>query len=229
VERMASSGPWRQVEFLAQLPDALRAEIAQRLNTVRSPQGRTLLEKGSTCRDVFFILEGEVEVVLYSPDGREVFVTTLGCGEMFGQLAALDGGPRSATILALSDVVTAVMSPTDFMRCIENSPASAVWLARNLASALRRATEHIFELSALNVRTRLHNELLRLAKEGKRGVSGIDVRPSPTHSEIANRIGTNREAVTREMRALSEMKIILYDRRSLTILDATRLERLTLR
>jgi CRP-like cAMP-binding protein len=221
---MPSRTPWSHVKFLAQLPDGLSAEVRQRLQTIRSPKGRTLLEKGSNSRDVFFVLEGEVEVVLYSPDGREVFVTAIGPGEMFGQLAALDGRPRSATIVALSDVILAIMSPNDFIRCIENFPPAAIWLARNLASALRQATEHIFELSALNVRARIHIELLRLAKDGKRGVSGIKVQPPPTHSEFANRIGTNREAVTREMRALSKMGIVHYNRRCLTILDSSRLE-----
>src|SRR5215471_11877980 len=111
---MPSSVRWRDLEFLAQLPEALRTEVTQRLHTVRSLKGRTLLEKGSNSRDVFFVLEGEVEVVLYAPDGREVFVTAIGPGEMFGQLAALDGGPRSATIVALSDVVVAIMSANDF-------------------------------------------------------------------------------------------------------------------
>jgi CRP/FNR family cyclic AMP-dependent transcriptional regulator len=223
---MPSSAPWSHVKFFAQLPEGLRAEVTQRLQNVRSPKGRTLLEKGSNSRDVFFVLEGEVEVVLYSPDGREVFVTAIGPGEMFGELAALDAGPRSATIVAQSDVVLAIMSPNDFMHCIENSPAAAIWLARNLASALRQSTEHIFELSALNVRVRVHIELLRLAKDGKPSVNGIEVQPPPTHSEFANRIGTNREAVTREMRALSKMGIVHYNRRCLTIIDIRRLEQL---
>ena len=223
---MPSNAPWSHVKFLAQLPEGLRAEVTQRLHTARSPKGRTLLERGSSSRDVFFVLEGKVEVVLYSPDGREVFVTAIGAGEMFGELAALDGEPRSATIVALSDVVLAIMSQNDFMHCIENSPAAAICLARNLASQLRQSTEHIFELSALNVRVRVHAELLRLAKDGKRSANGIEVQPPPTHSEFANRIGTNREAVTREMRALSKMGIVHYNRRCITITDIRRLEQL---
>jgi CRP-like cAMP-binding protein len=115
---MPPSAPWSHVKFLAQLPEGLRAEVTQRLQNVRSPKGRTLLEYGSNSRDVFFVLEGKVEVVLYSPDGREVFVTAIGPGEMFGELAALDGEPRSATVVALSNVVLAIMSQNDFMRCM---------------------------------------------------------------------------------------------------------------
>jgi CRP-like cAMP-binding protein len=223
---MPSSTPWSHVKFLSQLPKGLQAEVAQRLQIVRSPKGRTLLEQRSNSRDVFFVLEGKVEVVLYSPDGRQVFVTAIGAGEMFGELAALDGAPRSATVVALSHVVLAIMSQNDFMRCLEKSPAAAICLARNLASELRQSTEHIFALSAMNVRVRVHTELLRLAKEGKPSANGIEVQPPPTHSEFANRIGTNREAVTREMRALSKMGIVRYNRRCLTILDIKRLEHL---
>ena len=89
---------------------------------------------------------------------------------------------------------------------------------------LKGLTEQVFELSALNVQTRIHCELLRLAQKGKPCSGGIEVRPAPTHAELASRIGTHREAVTREMKVLSEEKIIRHGRRSLMIIDLARLE-----
>ena len=214
-----------QLELLKHLPSALRTEVAQRLRMIRAPKGRTLLEKGSTPAEVFFVLEGSAEVVLYSSTGREVRVHNMGPGDMFGEIAVLDGGPRSATIVASSDLVMAAMRAGDFVKCIESSPAAGLWLARALVSGVRRLTEQVFELSALNVQARIHCELLRLAQKGEQRSGGIEVRNAPTHAEIANRIGTHREAVTREMRALSDMKIIRHSRRSLMIIDLARLER----
>ena len=213
-----------RLELLTHVPDALRKEIAQRLRVIRAPKGRTLVEKGSTSADVFFVLEGRAEVVLYSSSGREVSVHNIGPGDMFGELAVLDGGTRSASIVASSELVVAAMRAPDFMKCIESSPAAGIWLARGLASSVRRATEQIFELSALNVQARIHCELLRMAQKGEPRSGGIEVRNAPTHAELANRIGTHREAVTREMKALSDMKIIRHGRRSLMIIDLARLE-----
>ena len=98
-------------------------------------------------------------------------------------------------------------------------------MVRRLVTSVRSLTERLFELIALNVQTRIHCELLRLAQGGEQRGGIIEIRNPPTHAELANRIGTHREAVTRELTALSGMKIIRHGRRSLQILDLARLER----
>jgi CRP/FNR family transcriptional regulator, cyclic AMP receptor protein len=221
-----SGGSYRSTELqlLKHVPDALRTGIMHRLRVIKAPKGRTLLEKGSRSTDVFFLLEGRAKVLLYSSSGREVCVHNIGPGDTFGDIAVLDGEPRSASIIASSELRVAVMRAKDFMICVESSPAAGLWLARNLASCVRRLTEQVFELSALNVQARIHCELLRLAQNGERRNGSIEVRPAPTHAEFASRIGTHREAVTREMRVLSDDGIIRYGRRSLIIVDLARLE-----
>ena len=222
---MSGSSQTSELQLLKYVPDALRTELARRLRVIRAPKGRTLVEKGSRSAEVFFLLEGEAQVLVYSSTGREVSVHNIGPGDLFGEIAVLDGEPRSASIVASSDLLLAAMRANDFMTCLESSPAAGIWLARRLAAGVRRLTEQVFELSALNVQARIHCELLRLARKGEPRVGGIEVRPVPTHAELASRIGTHREAVTRELRALSDMKIIHYGRRILTILDLARLER----
>ena len=213
-----------QLPLVKYLPEALRGDIARRLRVIRAAKGRTLVEKSSRSAEVFFLLEGQAKVLLYSATGREVWVHDIGPGDMFGEIAILDGEPRSASIVAYTDITVAVMRANDFMACIESSPAAGLWLSRLLASGMRRLTQQVFELSALNVRTRIHCELLRLARKGEARNGGIELRPAPTHAELASRVGTHREAVTREMRALSDAKIIRHARRSLIIVDLPRLE-----
>jgi len=221
---MSGGTPHAQPEILKYVPAAIRAEIAPRLRIMRASKGRTLLEKGSRSNEVFFLLQGRAQVVLYSSNGREVYVNDIGPGDVFGEIAALDGESRSATIVATSDIVLAAMRGSDFMHCLESSPAAGIWLARKLALRSRRLIEQVFELSALNVRARIHCELLRLARRGEPGSGGISVRPAPTHAEIANRIGTHREAVTREMQVLAESNIIRHGRGHLVVVDFARLE-----
>ena len=213
-----------QLQLLKHVPDMLRADIMRRTHIMRAPKGRTLMEKGSPASEVFFLLEGQARVLLYSPNGREVSFHDIGPGDMFGEISVLDGEPRSATVVAASDLSALVMRASDFMACVESSPRAAVWLARRLTLNVRRLTKQVFELSALNVHARIHCALLRLAQNGVQRDGGIEVNPAPTHAELANRIGTHREAVTREMRALSDMNIIRHHRRKLLIVDIARLE-----
>ncbi|MDP3746709.1 MAG: Crp/Fnr family transcriptional regulator [Phenylobacterium sp.] len=214
-------------QFLMLIPSALRRLIDPRLRHVRAPRGRTIVGAGSRSTDVFFVVEGEIQVLIYSPQGREVSVRELGPGAVFGELAALDGAPRSASVMATTEARLVVMSQTDFMACLAASPPAALWLLHHLAAEVRRLTGRVFELSALNMQARLHCELLRLARRG--ADSELVISPAPTHAELANRIGSHREAVTREMRALSQMNVIRNRRRRLEFLDLDHLERVVRR
>jgi CRP-like cAMP-binding protein len=215
------------IALLTMAPAPLRRAVESRMRSLRAQKGRTIIGVGARAGDVFFVTQGQVQVLLYSRDGREVSVRNLDAGELFGDLAALDGLPRSASVIALSEVRLRVMSRDDFIALVEGSPEAGGWMARRLTAEVRRLTERVFELSALNVRSRLHCELLRLAREG--GSTVRSMKPAPTHAELANRIGSHREAVTREMRALADMNIIRNTRRSLEFLDLPELERMVCR
>lgn len=203
------------------VPRAMRAAIDRRLRTVRASRGRTLLATGASSSDVYCLKAGTARIVLHSPAGREVSVRDLGPGAVFGDLAALDGGPRSASVIATSPVEMAVMARADFLECMETSPTASLWLARRLGAEVRRLTERVFELSALNTTARLHCELLRLARAI---APGTVLQPAPTHEELAQRIGTHREAVTRELRQLVSRGVIATAPRKLVFLDPDRLE-----
>jgi CRP-like cAMP-binding protein len=202
------------------LTPQMRAEIAPRLRAVRAAHGRTLLASGAASEDVYCLTRGAARIVLYSASGREVSVRELSAGEVFGELAALDGGPRSASVVANGPVDMAVMARADFLHCMEASPVAALWLARRLGAEVRRLTERVFELSALNAAARLHCELLRLARAI---APGTVLSPAPTHEELANRIGSNREAVTRELRRLAALGAIITKPRRLEFLELTKL------
>jgi len=210
--------------FESSLTPELKAFVQGRLRHIRVKRGQALLGRGATTSDVYFVLEGALGVVLYSSSGREVMLRSLGAGQVFGELSAVDGEPRSASVVAESDARVAALRREDFLACVENSPATALWLARVLAAKVRDMTDKVFELSALNVRSRIHCELLRLARDAFVRNGEAHLTPAPTHAEIANRIGTHREAVTREMRLLAEENVIRHGRRKLEFIDLPKLE-----
>jgi CRP/FNR family cyclic AMP-dependent transcriptional regulator len=204
--------------FFAMLAPEARRQALARARALRVRKGQTVVARGANSTEVFFVLEGRLEVVLYSADGREVLLRSLRPGDMFGELAAIDGQHRSASIVAQTDGRLMGIGRSDFRAAVD------AWLSEHLVAQIRIMTERLFELSALNVQSRLHCELLRIARAGLGPIGVTEVRPAPTHAELASRIGTHREAVTREMRALAERNIVRGGRRRLEFLDIPSLE-----
>ncbi len=210
---------------MADLPRELAERLWAGSNLINAKAGRTLLSLGARSNNVYIVLEGRVQVTLVSLEGREVILRDLGKGEMFGELAAIDDQPRSASIVALSDCVLATISAATFRSAIAELPAGAMWLARRQAAQIRDLTEKVFELNALRVRSRLHCELLRMCGHVN-GHDSVTIEPSPTHAELASRVGTHREAVTREIGYLVDQGIVEQQRRRMTVLDVRALTRL---
>lgn len=208
--------------FLDMLEPGLRQELLGRARIVRVRKGQTVLARGEASADVFLLQFGRLQVTLYAPSGREVSLRDLSAGQMFGELSAIDGEMRSVGIQALSDARLMVIGRDAFRRLINDSPNAREWLMCRFVSQVRGLTERVYELSALNVQERVRCELLRLARATP-GASGT-IEPAPTHAELANRVSTHREAVTRELGALSQRNIIRSGRRRLQVLDLARLE-----
>ena len=209
-----------RLDFFAVMEPRARAEALARTRVVKARKGKALLGRGDKSADVFFVIEGRLHVVLFSSQGREISLNDLQGSDMFGEIAAIDGESRSASIVAVTESRLLAMSRADFRAALEASPHASIWLMRKLTGRRRTLTERVFELSALTVQARLHCELLRMAASSP---SGLEISPAPTHAELANRIGTHREAVTREMRALAAQNIIRTGRRRLEFIDLARL------
>src|SRR5277367_497051 len=105
----------------------LRRDALARSRLIRARKGTAILSKGDTSSDVFFVLEGRLQVLLYSANGREVSLRDLAEGDMFGEMAAIDGEGRSASIVALDDSRLLAMARPDFRAAIEGSPGAAMW------------------------------------------------------------------------------------------------------
>ena len=176
--------------------------------------------------DVYFIVGGRVHVTIFSPSGKEVSFADLGAGKSFGEMAAIDGAPRSATVIALSDTVLASMSAEAFRRVLNDYPDVAAKMMQYLVGLVRRLSDRVVEFSVLAVRNRIHAELLRLARDqGLDGDTAV-ITPVPTHSDIASRVSTHREAVTRELNALTRDGLIERRDGTLVIVNIARLAQL---
>jgi len=212
------------VRMFASLGPRERAEVLCRAASFAG--GVLVVSFRDPSSDVYFVVSGRVRATVYSPGGREVTFRDLGAGEIFGDIAAIDGGPRSAEVHTLEPSVLAWLSAGDFRRLLRRYPEVAEALMRRLAHLVRSLSERVFELSTLAVNDRLHAELLRLAAAcGGSGRSAV-IPELPTHQELANRIGTHREAVTRELKRLEAAGLIERRGRALLMPDLARLRRM---
>ncbi len=214
----------RAVHLLQDLPEPVLVEVAAacRFRLYRARQG--VISRDDLDRDCYFIVSGRVRVVALSPSGREVSFRDAGAGETIGEMAAIDGAPRSATVVALQDTLLARLSPHDLRGLLQRHWVIADRMLSHLAGIARRLTERVYELSTLNVQQRLCAELLRLGLAADAASPDrVVLSPAPSHSELAARISSYREQVTRELAELARLGLISRDDRQLVIVDLNRL------
>jgi CRP/FNR family transcriptional regulator, cyclic AMP receptor protein len=203
----------------------LRA-LEQRCRFRRYERDVTIVDYLENKTDVFFIVRGQVRVTIFSGTGREVAFRDLDAGELFGELSAIDGKPRAANVIALTECVLASMSESTLWDILHRHQSVADAMLRRLTSNVRALTERVFEFSTLAVRNRIHAELLRLARQNDKGMRSVKITPMLTHAELASRLSTHREAVTRELTELARLGLIERKGNDLVIPDVEALERL---
>ena len=175
------------------LPKALLEEIAK-VATVRPyPKNAIIVTENDESDSLYVVLSGKARVYVSDEKGREAALNQIGPGEYFGEVT-LDGGPRSASVMALEECRCAVMRRAELTALIERNPEFALHLVRKLAHRVRELTENVRSLALMDVYGRVARLLLELAeeKDGKLVVAG-----PLTHKEIASRVGASREMISR--------------------------------
>jgi CRP/FNR family transcriptional regulator, cyclic AMP receptor protein len=186
--------------------------------------GQVIVARNSRDRDVHFVVSGRVRVTSFSAGGKQVTFRDQEAGEMFGDLAAIDGKPRSADVLALDSVLVASLTPDAFRQLVADEPLVRERVLQRLAGLVRLLSERVIDLSTLGVQNRIHAELLRQARAT--GATGKQARidPAPKHADIASQVSTYREQVTRELSLLTKQGLLAKDGSALVLLDVPKLE-----
>jgi CRP/FNR family cyclic AMP-dependent transcriptional regulator len=214
------------VSLLSQLNESALKSLEQRCRWQRFMAQEQIIDHDSDSRDVYFVVEGRVRVVNYSLSGREITFDEIVAGRYFGEFAALDGQPRSANVIALTDTLVASVSPDTFLNLLRDNPDMAVQVMQELAKLIRASTDRIMDLSTLGAHNRVHSELLREARTHARDDNTAVISPIPVHSDIASRVSTTRETVARVFGDLTKQGLIKRAKNELLVLDLERLEQL---
>ena len=217
----------RRVKLLEGLADEVLERVARVCSWRRFNPGQAVISRSSFSRDLYLVVAGRVRITVYTASGRQVTFRDLAEGETVGDIAAVDGGPRSVDVMALNEVLVAVITHAEFQTLLRENPLVSERFTRHLVQLIRRLTETVIELSTLGVVNRIHSDLLRLAREtGVPSTGPCVLLPAPRHADIAARVSTTREQVTREMSVLAKQGLLTKEPDGMRISDIRALERM---
>jgi len=176
-------------------------------------RGATIFSKGDAGTCLFAILEGQVKVISFSPRGKYAVFNVLNAGDIFGEIALLDGGERTADVIALTDCKLIVIERRDFLPLVHSSPDVAQRLIEVLCERLRNTSRQVEEVMFLDLSAKLARTLLRL------GESAGGNRIALTQNEIAQIIGASRESTNKQLRDWENLSWIRLERGEIVLMD----------
>ena len=202
-------------------PEACRV-LDRHCTWLKTAVGQWLIGQTANDRDVFFVVSGRLRAVLHGVR-QDLIFSDMEAGSFFGELAALDGAPRSLSVFAVNDSLVAKMPSAVFVETMYTHRPLGEAVVATLVARNRAMTRRVGELGALDVRSRVHAELLRLAHPDRDDPKRAIILAPPNQSELASRINTRRETVSREINAMEREGLIERRRGAIVIKDALRL------
>ena len=217
----------RQIAVLKSLNKDVINSVARHAQQHYFVSQEYLILHSSNDKNVFFLLTGRLRATITSLKGREIGYKEIHQGEMFGELSAIDDQPRSISVLAIEPSVAAIINQANFIKLLHDETEFAIAVMKHLTGMVRNLSDKVFEFGTMNIQERVYIELLRMAKPYITNSSTVEIHSFPTHTQIANMIGANREAVTREINNLKSAGLIEpMKSRKLVINDFKKLEQI---
>jgi len=210
----------RSVIFAA-LSDEEAATIMQLARVVNHPAKHTIFQVGEAGDHLLVVMQGRVKVSLISPDGKEAILSILEPGDVFGEMALLDGEPRSASVATMENCSFLVLWRRDFLPFLERNPQVALKLLAALSKRLRSTNDMVGNLSFLHLPARLARIHLNLGQQyGKLTAEGIAIGLKLSQEELGNLVGVSRESVNRQIRVWVESGVLDYTHGTIILKDS---------
>lgn len=209
------------------LPRDAQDDILSRAVDRLVRRGRTIFQKGDEGSTMLAVLSGRVRISSTAPNGREVTLNMIDAGEVFGELALLDGKPRSADATALEDSRLIVVERRDFLPHLMVNHDLSLRLIDVLCIRLRETSETLGSFAMLDLSGRLARKLLSLAEEyGKPREGGVRLEIRLSHTDLGRFVGGSRESVNKQMRAWEEEGIVARESSRVVLLRTAVLRRI---
>ena len=208
----------RTIPLLSSLSDTQLDAVRTRSRTVVHGRNVVLFQEGDPGDYLFLVISGRVKVSLLGGEGKEIVLSVLGPRSFLGEMALLDGSPRSATAVTLERSTLVRWSRRDFLDLVLADEALLVKILAHLVSCLRQANDQLRTMAMFDIHGRVVRTLLRLGQEqGSREDARIVIEPRPSQRLLAQMVGCQRETISRAIKALERARFITVTQRSLAI------------
>lgn len=188
-----------------QLPIEKLAQVANHMTERRADRREVIIKRGEAGAGLGFLIEGRLQAVNFTLDGKEVGTDFIENGDFFGELSVIDGRPAPEYIIAVAPSRVAVLDRDRARELMFSTPAGAEAVATRLAERMRRAASHRAMLALPSSFQRVCAQLAQMAQQ-RNGI--VVIAMPPTHQEIAIMVNTSRETVTRTLQFLQTMKVV---------------------
>ncbi len=203
----------RRVALFSALEEPDLDRLIQATTSRKLKAKEVLFRKGDPGNQLFGILAGSLKVTAVGADGKDVVFGLMGPGEVLGEMALLDGEPRSATVVATEATSLVTLHRRDFFPFLERHPRAAIALAKELAARVRRLSERAEDRQTLPLPARIAKRLVALASEhGKRATPAGPVEIRMPQQDLADLVGTTRESVNKQLRSWEEAGFVRLGR-----------------
>jgi CRP/FNR family transcriptional regulator, cyclic AMP receptor protein len=225
-ETQAKSGCFDRQRLLREHPlfSGLPDEIIERLSSYAImkdvKRGTTIFTKGEAGNSLFAVCEGSVKMTSPSADGKDAVFNLINEGAIFGEIALLDGRPRTADAVAATDCQLMVIDRRDFLPLLRSQQELAIKIIDVLCERLRRTSEQVEDIMFLDLPGRLAKALLRLTDDASRK----DRKLTMTQGEIGEIIGMSRESTNKQLRDWQDRKWIKLERGGISVLQPNALQ-----
>lgn len=204
----------KKVDYFSRLPNDTLQSLAVHTIIKSYRKNVPIISEDDESTSLYLLLSGKVRVFLSNEEGKEVTLGFEGPGQYFGELALLDDGPRSASVITVEPSSCAVISKSVFKNWLDKHPDANLAIIRGLVQTIRELTSNVKGLAILDVYGRLIKILRKMSIEN--GENKV-IPDRPTQQELANMVGASREMVTRIFRDLSVGGYITIEGKSLII------------
>lgn len=206
------------VPLFSELPPAALAALADASRLRHYAKGQVLCCEDDPGDVLFILVDGRVRISRFSPEGQETMLAIMDAPGAFGELALIDGTPRSATITAMTPITVRLIERQAFLALIEREPALSLGLLRSLAAMVRATNERLADLMTLDVPGRLAKWLLEHANESDDGNASLAIPFSITQSDLAVELAATRVSVNKALRMFAAVQAIAIERQRIILL-----------
>ena len=215
----------KQIPLFSSLEDAPLTQLSESVRPKALKSGEVLFFKGDDGEAMYIIREGTIKIVLPSAVGEEIIVALLKDNDFFGAMAMLDGMPRSADAVAVTDSEIFVMGRSEFLSILQSDINALKTILCDLSRMIRKTDDLLGDVCFFNISIRLAKKLMDLAESrGQETDDGVLLDISLTQKELGDMVGATRESVNKELKNLREEGLIDVQGNRITILDMEGLE-----